>query len=74
MSYLNDHGKLLILLTALIGAIALRMVDAIDATVFTGVVGHIVGYVTGNGVLAKKGEAPSPLIARPPDVDHDGPT
>lgn len=71
VSYLNDHGKLGVLLTGLVGAIVLRAIDAIDPATFAWMVGPIIGYVTGNGVLAKRGESPSPVIARPPELDED---
>lgn len=69
---LNDPGKLLVLLTGLVGAITLRALDAIDPATFAWMVGPIIGYVTGNGVLARRGKSPSPVIAaRPPDVDDE---
>lgn len=74
----NDPGKLLILALALIGAMVLRGVGAIDDVVFVGIAGPIIGYVTGNGNIARKGEHPSPVIApKPVDgevfIHHPGP-
>lgn len=59
---LNDIGKLWVLLLALAGAILLRAIGAIDDVVFIGVVGPVIGYVTGNGRLAVRHEAPSPIL------------
>lgn len=64
---LNDFGKLIVLLVVALGGIALCIisllqgngVDAVGASIVTGVL----GYVTGNGVLAAKGSAPSPVYA-----------
>lgn len=70
---LNDPGKLLVLLTALLGAIVLRLFNAIDNVTFAWMVGPIIGYITGNGRLARSGEPPSPVIApKPPDVTEAG--
>jgi len=63
----NDIGKLAVLLVALVGglsiiALALMKGDTAALTVGVGIVGPVIGYVTGNGVLAARGEAPSPVI------------
>lgn len=59
---LNDYGKLIILLTVLVGAIVLLAFNRIDETAGLTTIGTIVGYVTGNGRVALTGKAPSPMI------------
>jgi len=59
---INDHGKLLLLtLLVLVSAVlaALHVLEPSDARLI--LVG-VFGYVTGNGVLAVKGQSPSPAI------------
>lgn len=64
---LNDYGKLWLLLTAMIGGFAIIVAGIItgDSTAQltgVGIVGPVVGYLTGNGVLARTGQAPSPVV------------
>lgn len=68
----NDHGKLLVLLVAMAGGFAMVLLGALvpvaGAGLITpgvGLVASVLGYVTGNGVLAVKGQRPSPAFARP---------
>jgi hypothetical protein len=69
----NDYGKLYLLALAMIlGAIfsgILAIVGQVTAAVgiFGMTVGTAVGYLTGNGVLAAKGEAPSPVYVPTPE-------
>ena len=70
---LNDYGKLLVLLTGLVGALVYALVGLItenDAAQLAGVglAGTIIGYVTGNGRLAVRQEPPSPLLS--PTLDR----
>lgn len=65
---LNDYGKLLVLLIALVGALAYAMVGLVTheaAAQIAGfsLAGTVVGYVTGNGRLAVRKEPPSPLLS-----------
>jgi len=64
---LNDVGKLVVLCLTLVGGFSLIIIGEIThdptlATVGVGFVGPVVGYVTGNGVLAARGKAPSPVL------------
>jgi hypothetical protein len=59
----NDVGKLGVLLVALIGAFAGLLTGTIDDTTAVAIIGPIIGYVTGNGVLAARKQASSPVIA-----------
>lgn len=68
----NDIGKLVLLAIGLLGGIAVVVIGSVthdSATVTTGVaiIGPVLGYMTGNGVLAARGEAPSPVYAPSPD-------
>lgn len=66
---LNDLGKLIFLLTVLVVTAVLAVVHVLDAGDVRSVLFVELGYVTGNGVLAKRKQAPSPVIApteRPP--------
>jgi len=71
---LNDYGKLYLLgLSMILGTIVgtvLIVVGEVAAGVgiVSGTVGTTVGYLTGNGALATRGEAPSPVYTPPPDT------
>lgn len=61
----NDIGKLILLALALIMGGAVVIVGIVQGDqsaqlVGVGIVGPVIGYMTGNGVLAARGEAPSP--------------
>lgn len=61
----NDIGKLILLTIGLLSGVAIIILgvvlhDGTSVTVGVGIVGPVVGYMTGNGVLAARGEAPSP--------------
>lgn len=65
---INDHGKLLLLLIALVGGIGLAFVgNDVGAPIVTAVL----GYITGNGVLAVRRKAPS--LALVPKMSPDDP-
>lgn len=59
----HDVGKLALLAVTLVGMFALRAVGQIDDAGFYSVTGAVVGYLTGNGVLAARRQRPSPAIA-----------
>lgn len=67
-----DWGKLgllafIVLVTAVLGAI-----HVLDGAATMGVLLIILGYLTGNGVLARSKSAPSPVLApRTLDADHE---
>lgn len=63
---INDHGKLLVLLIVL--AIGTAMIFTGDSDGKLLVVG-VFSYVTGNGVLAIRRQAPSPLLSINPPGD-----
>lgn len=63
----NDPGKFRLLAMALGGGFAIILVaivmrDPASAVIGVGIVGPVIGYMTGNGVLARKGLAPEPTI------------
>lgn len=60
---LNDLGKLIFLLAVLIVAALLACNRLLEAGDVRSVLFVELGYVTGNGVLAKRKQAPSPVIA-----------
>lgn len=58
----NDYGKLVLLVSILVAASVLGALHVIDSdTVKLILVGQL-GYLTGNGVLARRGQAPSPVL------------
>lgn len=64
---LNDYGKLIVLIVALVGGFGLAIAGLVvgDSSIYTpafSVVATVIGYVTGNGVLARTGQAPSPIV------------
>lgn len=67
-----DVGKLVALVVGLLlgGAIIILGVVLKDQgaqLTGVGIVGPIVGYLTGNGVLARRGQAPSAVLVAKPD-------
>jgi len=66
---INDHGKLFLLALALILATVLGVVGVFSGEVVAGLFLVVIGYVTGNGVLAIRGKSPSPLLS-PRDDDQ----
>lgn len=64
---LNDWGKLAVFLTIVIGVTLLAALRIIVGELALGVYLTIIGYVTGNGVLARRRQAPSTLLA--PRID-----
>lgn len=59
---LNDYGKLILLTTAVVGAIVMMITHTVSETAGVGIIMAVVGYVTGNGRLATRGEQPSQLL------------
>ena len=65
---LNDYGKLAVLIVAMVGGFAMILVGYVVGdsselvTPGVGIVMAALGYVTGNGVLASRGQAPSPVM------------
>lgn len=66
----EDPGKLAVMVLAIIAASVLVAIGRISAGEWVGVVGVIVGYVTGNGRLARRGKKPQPML-RPKDDDQE---
>lgn len=66
---LNDYGKLIILCIGLLGGFALFFVPDIDPVIPMAIIGPILGYVTGNGRLAIRGNPQSPMLAPKDDAD-----
>lgn len=65
---LNDPAKFLLLFVAMIGGfvsllVAQVMKDPTALAFGAGIIGTVVGYLTGNGVLAKNGRMPEPAVA-----------
>jgi hypothetical protein len=63
----NDPGKLLVLLAAVVGAVVLLALGAISESAGVGIISAALGYVTGNGRLAQRGDPPTPTIGTRPD-------
>lgn len=59
---LNDHGKLIMLLAILVAVTVLALAGVLDADSVKLVLATELGYITGNGVLAKRKQTPSPVI------------
>lgn len=57
----NDYGKLIFLTVALVGGFVLALTGQVTEGV--GIIGTVLGYVTGNGRLAQKQALPSPMVA-----------
>jgi hypothetical protein len=72
-----DVGKMAVLVTALVIAgvvlvLGIIRTDTAATLIGSNLVTAVVLYVTGNGVLARNGQAPSPvLVARPDRVQAD---
>jgi len=71
---LNDYGKFYLLLLAMIlgTVVGIVLILVGEATAGAGIVGttlgSIIGYLTGNGMLAARGEAPSPVYTPTPET------
>jgi hypothetical protein len=71
---LNDYGKLYLLglsmiLGTLVGTVLIVVGEvAAGVGIVSGTVGTTVGYLTGNGALATRAEAPSPVFVPPTDA------
>lgn len=65
-----DYGKLAILALIVAGMFWLKALGQIEDAGFYGVVGAVVGYITGNGNLARQGKRSQPMIqpAEEPDA------
>lgn len=67
-----DYGKMGLLLAILLVAGVLGWAGVIAADTVQYVLAVELGYLTGNGVLARRGEAPSPVMApRHPNAEPD---
>jgi hypothetical protein len=71
---INDVGKLVIILVAIVGGFALATAslfthETAGLTAGVGLVGTALGYVAGNGRLASRSEPPSTLLA--PQLDSE---
>lgn len=71
---LNDYGKLLLLLAILAAVVLLAALGVLEAGDVRTVLAVELGYITGNGVLAKRQQAPSPVLvaATAPAADPEG--
>lgn len=67
----HDVGKLALLAVTLVGMFGLRLVGQIDDAGFYSVTGAVVGYLTGNGVLAARRRPPSPAIGPRDDLEAE---
>lgn len=59
----NDLGKLGLLAGIVAAATLLAMVGRISGDAALGVLIYVAGYLTGNGVLARRRQAPSTALA-----------
>lgn len=59
----NDWGKFALLLTAIAATTLLAAVGKVSGEAAVGVILYVSGYVTGNGVLARRRQAPSTVLA-----------
>lgn len=59
----NDWGKFGVLLASIVAAGALAALDRVSGEAALGVIIYVSGYVTGNGVLARRRQAPSTVLA-----------
>lgn len=59
---LNDYGKLIVLVAILAAATVLALGGVIDPETTRLILVAELGYVTGNGVLARSAAAPSPVL------------
>ena len=62
-----DWGKLLILLSGIGATVTLTLTGHFPNDVAIGVVGTVIGYVTGNGRLVAARLQPAPMLHRPGD-------
>ena len=62
---LNDYGKLILLLSILATTAVLGALHVLDADAVKLVLATELGYIPGNGVLARRGQAPSPVLSAP---------
>jgi hypothetical protein len=76
MPKLNDYGKLAALIAAMACTSVLAALNVVPGAAAIGIVTIIVGYLTGNGVLARKRQPPSPALVAPHTVpvlvEHPG--
>lgn len=66
----HDYGKAILLGLVLVCVTVLGAVNVLEGGAVQAVLFSVLGYLTGNGVLAVKGQAPSPVITsqhRPSD-------
>lgn len=74
----NDPGKMLLLTITLVGgftSLILAQVksDSAAQTIGVGIIMAVVGYLTGNGRLARSGKAPQPTLTAPAqELPDDG--
>lgn len=59
-----EWGKLAVLLTAIIGAVACMMTHTITEAAGVGIITGCLGYTFGNGRLAARGGTQAPLVQR----------
>lgn len=66
---LNDYGKMLLLLTVIVGSVVLAIGDVLDAGDVRLTFATVLAYIMGNGVNAVRKQPPSPvLVPKPEDV------
>lgn len=59
---IGDHGKLIIIVTILIGVFASLAIHAISSDAAIPIVTTVLGYLIGNGRVAYNGQAPVPVL------------
>ena len=70
---INDYGKLGLLLAILAAVTLLALVGVLEDNDVRQVITLELGYIVGNGVLARRAAAPSPVLSAPvPPAHVDG--
>lgn len=59
-----EWGKLLVLLTAIAGAVVCLIAEVMHESAGVGIITACLGYAFGNGRLASRGKEPVPMIGR----------
>jgi hypothetical protein len=67
----HDTGKIVVLLVTILSATVLLALQVIPDAAGVGIITAALGYVTGNGLMALRGERPSPALTS--RVDHESP-
>lgn len=62
---LSDYGKLIVIVVILVAMSVLAAVGRVSADSAVALYLVVLGYVTGNGVLAVRKKPPSPMVTNP---------